>query len=118
MDIITHATELVLDRPAFFWQSYHLLDNSSSHVADLNVLNILRLNSNPPRRITSMEVNHLDLDAFDSATRAQLPARELGKFQALIPIFGRTILSLSRWKIEPRKCSTRMSMQRIISRAV
>ena len=30
----TLATELVLDRPGFFWPSYHLLDNSSSHVAD------------------------------------------------------------------------------------
>ena len=30
----THATELVLDCPGFYWSSYHLLDNSSSHVAD------------------------------------------------------------------------------------
>ena len=30
----THATELVLERPGFFWPSYHRLDNSSSHVAD------------------------------------------------------------------------------------
>ena len=29
-----HTTELVLDHPGFFWPSYHLLDNSSSHVAD------------------------------------------------------------------------------------
>ena len=29
----THATELVLDSPGFFWPSYHHLDNSSSHVA-------------------------------------------------------------------------------------
>ena len=32
--LATHATELVLDRLGFFWPSYHLLDNSSSHVAD------------------------------------------------------------------------------------
>ena len=31
---ITHATELVLERPGFSWPSYHRLDNSSSHVAD------------------------------------------------------------------------------------
>ena len=30
----THATELVLDSPGFCWLSYHLLDNSRSHVAD------------------------------------------------------------------------------------
>ena len=32
----THATELVLERPGFFWptRSYHRFDNSSSHVAD------------------------------------------------------------------------------------
>ena len=70
--------ELMLDRPGFFWPSYHPLDNSSSQVADWNVLNILLLNSNPPRRITSMEVNDPDLDAFESASRA-LRARELSK---------------------------------------
>ena len=32
-----------------------------------------------------MEVNGPDLDAFESATRAQLRARELGKIGALIP---------------------------------
>ena len=32
-----------------------------------------------------MEVNDPDLDAFESATRAQLRARELGKIGALIP---------------------------------
>ena len=34
--VFTHATELVLDRPGFFCDfspSYHLLDNSSGHVA-------------------------------------------------------------------------------------
>ena len=31
---ITHATELVLQRPGFFWPSYHLVHNSNSHVAD------------------------------------------------------------------------------------
>ena len=30
----THATELVLQRPGFFWPSYHLVHNSNSHVAD------------------------------------------------------------------------------------
>ena len=30
----THATELVLQRPGFFWPSYHRLHNSNSHVAD------------------------------------------------------------------------------------
>ena len=34
IDQITYATELVLDRQGFFWPSYHLLDNSSSHVTD------------------------------------------------------------------------------------
>ena len=74
--------ELVLGHVGFFWPSYHLLDNSSSHVADENVLNILRLNSNPPCRIISMEVNDPDLDAFESSTHAQLRARELGKIEA------------------------------------
>ena len=32
-----------------------------------------------------MEVNDPDLDAFESATHAQLRARELGKIGALIP---------------------------------
>ena len=32
-----------------------------------------------------MEVNDPDLDAFETATRAQLRARELGKIEALIP---------------------------------
>ena len=32
-----------------------------------------------------MEVNDPDLDAFESAIRAQLRARELGKIEALIP---------------------------------
>ena len=32
-----------------------------------------------------MEVNDRDLDAFESATRAQFRARELGKIEALIP---------------------------------
>ena len=32
-----------------------------------------------------MEVNDSDLDAFESATRAQLRASELGKIEALIP---------------------------------
>ena len=32
-----------------------------------------------------MEVNDPDLDAFESATRAQLRARELGKIEAFIP---------------------------------
>ena len=31
---ITHATELMSERPGFFWPRYHRLDNSSSHVAD------------------------------------------------------------------------------------
>ena len=31
---ITHATELVLERPGFSGQVITLLDNSSSHVAD------------------------------------------------------------------------------------
>ena len=30
-----------------------------------------------------MEVNDADLDAFETATRAQLRARELGKIEAL-----------------------------------
>ena len=32
-----------------------------------------------------MEVNNPDLDAFESATHAQLQARELGKIEALFP---------------------------------
>ena len=32
-----------------------------------------------------MEVNDPDLDALESATRAQLRARELGKIEELIP---------------------------------
>ena len=32
-----------------------------------------------------MEVDDSDLDAFETASRAQLRARELGKFEALIP---------------------------------
>ena len=55
-----------------------MLDNSRGHVAELNVLNILRLNSNSPRRTTSMEVDDPDLDAFETTSRAQLRARELG----------------------------------------
>ena len=43
------------------------------------------MNSNPPRRITSIEVNGPDLHAFESATHAQLRAREQGKIEALIP---------------------------------
>ena len=31
---VTHATELVLERPGSFWPSNHRLNNSSSHVAD------------------------------------------------------------------------------------
>ena len=53
-----------------------MLDNSSGHVAESKCLKRLRLNSNPPRRVTSMEVDDPDLDAFESATRAQLRARE------------------------------------------
>ena len=34
---------------------------------------------------TSMEINYPDLDAFESVTRAQLRAREIGKIGALIP---------------------------------
>ena len=30
----THATELVLHRPGFFWPSNHRLHNPNSHVAD------------------------------------------------------------------------------------
>ena len=68
----THATELVLQRLGFSWPSYHRLHNSNSHVADQNILKILRLNSNQPRRINSMEINDPNLDAFEPAIRAQL----------------------------------------------
>ena len=84
----SHTTEFVLDSPGFFGDfspSYHLLHNSSNHIAELIVLNILRLNSNPPRRITSMEVNGPDLDAFESATHTQIRAWGLGKIAAFIP---------------------------------
>ena len=39
----THTTELVLDHPGFFWPSYHLLDNSSSHVAELKCLKYFKI---------------------------------------------------------------------------
>ena len=45
-----------------------------------------------------MEVYDHGLDAFKSATHAQLWARELGKSRHLFPIFGQTLLSLSRWE--------------------
>ena len=49
-----------------------------------------------------MEVDDPDLDAFETSTRAQLRARELGKIEAamrhLFPIFDQTLLSLSRWE--------------------
>ena len=95
--INTHATELVLHSQGFFHyfqQSYHMLDNSSGHKAELNILNILRLNLNSPRRITSIEVDGPDLDAFESTTCAQLRARELCKIAGLFP-FRQTLLSLS-----------------------
>ena len=50
-----------------------------------------------------MEVNDPDLDAFESATCAQLWARELGKIGALIPISSQTLLSLSRWENQATK---------------
>ena len=62
----THATEVVLDRPGFS-ATFDLLDNSIGHVAELQCFNILRLNSNPTRRITSMEVDDPDF-ALESAT--------------------------------------------------
>ena len=62
--------------------------NSSCHIAELNVLNILGLSWNTPHRITSMEVYDPDLDAFESATYAQLQARELGKIKAFICNLG------------------------------
>ena len=71
-----------------------MLDNSSGHKAELNVLNILRLNLNSPRRITSIAVDGPDLDAFESTACAQLRARELCKIAGLFP-FSQTLLSLS-----------------------
>ena len=76
---ITHATELVLDSPGFchdFWPSQHLLDSSSCHVVELNVLNILKLNSNPPFQWRLMVRQGTDLDALIYATHTQLQARE------------------------------------------
>ena len=45
-------------------------------------------------------------------------SRELVKLRHLFPIFSQTLLSLSRWENEPQKCSTRISMLHVISRAI
>ena len=52
-----------------------------------------------------MEVYDPDLDAFESATLAQLRAKELRKTESFgsFPIFGQTLLSLSRWEIQATK---------------
>ena len=85
------APELMLDRLGFFWQSYHLLDNSSSHIAELKCLKYFKIEfETTTQKITSMKVDDPDLDSFESAstaTSAQLQARELGKIEAFIPIF-------------------------------
>ena len=60
-----------------FSLNHHLLDNYGGHVAGLKYFtrNFLILNSNPARRITSMEVDDPDSVALESAYRAQLRAR-------------------------------------------
>ena len=57
---------------------------NSPHVAELKYFKHFKNNSNPPRRITSMQVDDPDLDAFESANGTQLRARELGKIEAVI----------------------------------
>ena len=52
--LATHATGLVLDRPGFFWLSYHRSDNSSSHVAELNCLKYFKI------EFESTTQNHLN----------------------------------------------------------
>ena len=45
------------------------------------------MNSNPPLRITSLEVNESDFDFFKSSARAQLGARESGNIAAFIEVY-------------------------------
>ena len=53
------------------WAFPAMLDNLSGHVAELKCPKYFKIETNPPRRITLMEVDDPDLDAFESTTRAQ-----------------------------------------------
>ena len=63
-----------------------------------------------------MEVDDPVLDAFESATRAQLRDRELGKIEECIPIlWPKSSCPWVEGNIKSRQCSTRISMWCIIS---